>query len=191
MNTREFIIGHYSEIDFDGKPQLPRVNAYHKSQGFPKSSLGYWCGYHFFIGEDGTKVQTRGLDERGAHAVNCGCKTDQSGASFNTLNYRAIGICLAGDFRNHPPNQIQIDVLYDLIQEIQQAYGSRFLLHREVKNTACPGIDYRPLLEEAHKRWLAKDLVRKQDALRWATGSRRTMLERAIARILKLLSPTP
>ncbi len=191
MNTREFSIGHHSDYPHDGKPQLPRVNSDHKKRGFPLSEMGYYVGYHFFIGEGGQLVQTRGLNERGSHADNCGCSIDKSGVPAHLINFRAIGICLAGDFTKEKPNPEQIRTLTFLVMDLQEQYGSRFLLHREVKSTSCPGLDYRPLMKEYEKEWLLQDLEKKQHALQWATGSRRTMLERAIARILKSLSPTP
>lgn len=188
MNTREFSIGHHSDIAHDGLPQFDRVNRYHKGQGFPISTLGAWCGYHLFIEEDGKLIQARSLDERGAHTVNCGCSTDLSGAKYNTLNIRGIGICLAGNFTIEQPTPEQITTLHDVVWELTQLYNSTFLLHRECKATTCPGVNLRTLIDEEHGRWLVKDLAKKENALRWATGLRRSAIEKAIARIMKILS---
>ena len=191
MNTREFSLGHHTDIAHDGRAQFDRVNHYHKSQGFPISSLGTWCGYHLFIEEDGKLIQARSLDERGAHAVNSGSAKDLSEGGYNTINYRGIGICLAGNFSVHPPTLAQVVTLHDVVWDLTQKYGSRFLLHREVKATSCPGTDLRALIDAQHINWLKQDLTTKQNALRWATGLRRTLLERSIARILRVLHPLP
>jgi N-acetyl-anhydromuramyl-L-alanine amidase AmpD len=192
MNTREFAIGHHSDIPRDGKPQLLRVDAGHKARGFPQSKLGYFTGYHFFIEEDGQWVQTRGLDERGAHADNCGCSIDLSGVPRSMINFRSIGICFAGAFqKDGKPTDAQLKAFHEILWSLQKMYGSRFLHHREVKATSCPVVDLRPLYAAEHYKWLEEDLRRKQHALDNVRGVRRTNLERAIAHLLRVLYPTP
>jgi N-acetyl-anhydromuramyl-L-alanine amidase AmpD len=193
MNTREWYIGHHSDIPHDGRPQLQRIENGHQARGFPLSSLGFHVGYHFVIEETGDTVQTRSLDERGAHTDNCGSERcgDISGAPAHLINFRSIGVCLAGDFTINTPKPAQIRSLHEIVWYGAQNYRSRFLLHRETKPTACPVADLHALYSTEHLVWLQMDLKNKQNALRWASGSRRTFLERSIARILRVLSPSP
>jgi len=190
VNTKEFIVGHHSDIRQDGKPQLSRIDNGHRARGFPKSSLGYFVGYHFVIEVDGSYVQTRSLDERGAHADNCGCAADVSGVPKGLINFRSIGICMAGALQHDELTKAQIETLHAIVWKIQQVHGSRFLLHREVKPTSCPVVDLRVLIDEEHLNYLRKDLARKRNALRFVGGERRSMLERAIVRIAKLIGET-
>jgi len=181
-NSREIIILHHSAICQDGKDQFERVNAYHKSQGFPISSLGYFCGYHLFCEKSGLIIQARSLSDRGAHTDNCG-PSDISGVPAHQINFRSIGVCLAGDFTKENPTPEQIYSMHMIVWNLQTMYGSRILLHRETKNTECPGVDLRALYEEEHKRYLEKDLLQKINALKWVKGLRRPLLERAIVRL--------
>lgn len=190
MNTRDFVVVHHSAIRQDGRAQFGRIDNGHRAREFPKSSLGYYCGYHFVVEENGSVLKARELNERGAHADNCGCSTDLSGVGKGLINFRSIGICLAGDFNSDVPTPEQIMSMHALVWSFQ-LQGSRFLLHREVKNTNCPAADFHQLFEQEHVRYLETDLQKKVNALKWATGLRRTMLERAISRVLKLLLPTP
>ncbi len=190
-NTRAFVIGHHTDSPFTGQPQLHAIDSWHKQRGFPKSKMGWYVGYHYVIEENGEIIQTRGLDEIGAHAVNCGCKTDQSGDKAGKINAHSIGVCLVGQLHIIPPTDAQKKSFHDVVWAIQRSYGSKFLMHREVKSTSCPGIDLRTIYNAEHIYWLQDDLDRKRNALRWAQGPRRTMLERACARIVQLLPPSP
>jgi|GEM_PF-3953445 len=129
MNTCEYVLIHHSVVQ--NPVQFDIVNESHRKRGFPKSSLGYYVGYHYFIGMDGTIKVARAEWEIGAH---CAAKM---------MNYRAIGICLAGDFREgRTPNPEQIKSLALLLKDIQarhQMFSSKIMRHGEVKATACPG----------------------------------------------------
>lgn len=130
-----FIVLHHSADDTQG-PQFDKIERSHKARGFPKGSMGYHVGYHWFIGFDGTMKQARKEEERGAH---CSAKM------MNTLG---IGVCLAGNFTKDFPNPAQIDALEELLTGIQERWSldeDAILLHRECKATSCPGKDLRGL----------------------------------------------
>lgn len=183
MKTLAFIIAHHSSIPQNGKPQLDRINNGHKARNFPKSKLNFHVGYHWVIEEDHV-VQTREINETGYHALNCGCSIDKSGFRYGLLNYNSVGVCIAG---NGEVNGFQRKAFHDIVWGMYTVHGSRFLEHREVKNTACPVSDLHALYEAEHLVWLADDLERKKNALKWATGARRNLLERHIARLIRLL----
>lgn len=164
MNTREYVVLHHTADATQG-PQFDKVNRSHKARGFPKSTLGYYVGYHYFIGFDGTVKVARIESESGAH---CAAKL---------MNYRSIGIALAGDFTKHQPNDVQIQTLAMLLKDIKsrnQIPNDRILLHREVKSTACPGVDLRRMALEKIDAITAEDL-------RFRLEQYETMYEKATA----------
>lgn len=185
-NSREFIVLHHTDDPTQG-PQFDKVNRSHKARGFPISKLGWYVGYHYFIGFNGMMKVARREDEIGAH---CDAKD---------MNRRGIGICLAGDFTGNEPNKAQLETLAALCRDIQvrnKINDDHVLLHRECKPTACPGVDLRKLMKE-HDTLLAKDILmtRLEDSYeayeKATTPTEKNMLSRLIDRIKKLLSSTP
>ncbi len=143
---KRYIVLHHT-ADPSKKPQFDKVNGYHKGQGFPISKLGFYVGYHFFVGMDGTTKQARAENEVGAH---CDAKN---------MNVVGIGICLAGDFSKQTPDHRQIISLERLVAELQLRHGipdENILLHRECKKTDCPAVDLRGLLMGERLRIKAK-----------------------------------
>jgi N-acetyl-anhydromuramyl-L-alanine amidase AmpD len=193
MNTKEFVIIHHSDIRQDGQPQLQRIENGHAARGFPISSMGWHVGYHYVVEEDGNIVQCRSLSDCGSHTDNCGSVScgDISGVPRHMINYRSIGVCLEGKFPEDTPTPEQLYSLHSIVWNIQTLYGSRILLHRETKPTNCPGIDLRALYEKEHRFYLENDLLQKMNALKWSKGLRRSLLERAIARLTSFLFPSP
>lgn len=182
-NSREYIVLHHTADPTQG-PQFDKVNASHKARGFPISKLGYYVGYHYFIGYEGTIKVARYESEIGAH---CDAKN---------MNYRGIGICLAGDFSKYTPNKKQIEALAALVRDIKirnQIPDQRVLLHRECKPTACPGTDLRRLIKEVDSL-LAKDVLlsRLEDSYEQyqeaTKPSEKNRLRRLIERIKDLLA---
>lgn len=167
-----FIVLHHTD-DPSQKPQFDKVNSSHQRRGFPKGTLGYYVGYHWFIGFDGSVKQARTEEESGAH---CNAKM---------MNYVGIGICLAGDFTQHKPNPAQIDALETLIMGIQNRWpihDDGILLHRECKATSCPGVDLRALaMLRRSKRETERDIATEKNPMR------QRMLSRRLGRILKWL----
>lgn len=148
MNSREFIVLHHSDDPTQG-PQFDKINAYHKAKGFPKSSLGYYVGYHYFIGFDGTIKVARAEWETGAHC------------NAQLMNYRGIGICLAGALHKRPPNDAQIKSLVTLVKDIQSRNmipDTKLRNHRDCKPTTCPGMDLVKVVLERKKDATPEDL---------------------------------
>lgn len=130
MNSCEYVMIHHTAFA-PLVPQFNLVDGWHKGRGFPKSSLGFYVGYHYFIGFDGTIKVARAEWEIGAH---CNAKM---------MNYRAIGICLAGDFTNgRVPTKEQIAALALLLKDVRarhQIPADKVIRHGDVKSTSCPG----------------------------------------------------
>jgi len=122
MNTPENIIVHHTAVSYDKNPaQFKATNAYHKEKGFPRSSLGYYVGYHYMIEKDGLVIQARSDKDIGAHT------------SQNNMNYSSIGICLTGNFDVELPTDAQIKSLQELINKKQGEYripNSKVVPHR-------------------------------------------------------------
>lgn len=168
-----FIVLHHSDDPTQG-PQFNKINRSHKNRGFPISSLGFYVGYQWLNGFNGQMKQARTEEERGAH---CDAKL---------MNFLSIGVCSAGDFTTHKPNDAQIVSLEKLVWEIQCRWGipnENILLHKECKATACPGTDLRALILK-HRAGLGTFMRYSGDI----TPSVAATLGRAYARRLKRLA---
>lgn len=121
------IIVHHDSVDRKG-PGFDIVNAFHKQEGFPISSLGYYVGYHFWIENDGIVHQARRETEVGAH-----CKGQ---------NYSGIGIGLEGNFDAHLPTDAQIASLTHLLDQLCTSHkipAARIFPHRHYSSKTCYG----------------------------------------------------
>ena len=116
----------------ENEKQFVSVNASHKKrfgEGV-KSKLGYYGGYHYLIERDGTVMQYRGEEEVGAHN------------NVDLMNFKAIGVCFAGNMSTQRISEKQILAGYDLIQRLQLKYGihdDNVQGHKKYKSTQCPG----------------------------------------------------
>ena len=121
------IIFHHTADASLGR-QFDKTNRYHKNHGFPVSSFGYFCGYHFFIERDGTTIFARRLDEIGAH-----CRGE---------NEQAFGVGLAGNFNIERPTEEQIKSLglwCKMLMDRNNISIRAIKPHRLYRSTDCPG----------------------------------------------------
>lgn len=96
-------------------------------------------GYHFVIGNghgmpDGAIETTFRWKEQlhGAHA----------GSSDPKYNQVGIGVCLVGNFENHPPSPKQLAAVKRVVKTLKGAYGipgQNVVGHKDLKSTECPG----------------------------------------------------
>ncbi len=140
--------------------------------------------YHYFIGRDGTVKQ--------AHDDEYIC--DNSGNWI--MNQRSIAICLAGDFTQEEPTNMQIVSLAKLITDIQMCWGipdERVILHREVtpKHTVCPAIDLRHLAFNLRREKMTERLTQLQKSYERSDGPRKAKISRLIDRIQKFTPTYP
>jgi len=127
-NVPRKIIVHHSSRTVD-TPQFGPIDVFHKEQGFRRSSLGYFVGYHYFIEKNGIIVQARKEEEIGQHSI--------------TQNRTSIGICLAGNFDEAMPTEKQIQALGALLIKLVQKHHieeSAILPHRAHRGTHCYGL---------------------------------------------------
>lgn len=149
------IIWHHS-ADASTTPQFEKIDAYHKTRGFPRSGLGYYVGYHYLIEHDGTVRQARRETEIGAH--------DQG------ENYDSIGICMAGHFGLNMPTEAQAEAAAELTDRLVKKWDiSVFGIepHRWKDTTDCPGrllSDYWFVLNYLNRKvgWLKRLLIKTQ-----------------------------
>lgn len=121
------IIVHHDSVSRAG-PSFSIVNDFHKTRGFPESSLGFFVGYHFWIERDGLVKQARAETEVGAH-----CKEQ---------NYTAFGIGLAGNFDVEDPTELQVAALGELLSHLCLKYhisAQRIFPHRRYAQKTCYG----------------------------------------------------
>lgn len=148
------VIIHHTADSYTGD-QLDKVNAWHKERFEMKSKRGFWVGYHYLIEKSGEVIQTRELDEEGAHTKG--------------WNLSAIGVCLAGNFDLEYPAEKQMDslkALFDSLFGRDKLRLTDISFHREFKNTNCPGLHFTDeyLIRELLRR--ASNIVTK--LLLWA-----------------------
>ena len=149
------IIWHHS-ADASTRYQFEGINQYHKTRGFPKSSLGFYVGYHYLVEYDGTIRKARKDTEIGAH------DKDE--------NYGSIGICLAGHFGINKPSAAQAEAAAQLVDELIIKWNvpiTRIDPHRWNDSTDCPGRllgDYWLVLEYLNRKvgWLRRTLLKMQ-----------------------------
>jgi len=130
----QYIVLHHSASENDS---LETIDRFHRE-------VRGWdgCGYHFIIGNgsysgDGQiEVSRRWLEQKhGAHTKVPG---------HPEYNQFGIGICLVGNFEQHPPSARQVQAAQALIAYLMARYAippSNVSLHRVLARgrTACPG----------------------------------------------------
>jgi len=160
MKTHIFL--HHSAI-MGNERQIDRIDASHKARGFPRGSMGYYCGYNIVIEKDGHKIRTRRDSEDGAHTFG--------------HNEEGLGVCLAGNFKHEKPTKQQLHSLRKVTEMWQRNHDipdENVKLHWEVRPTACPGVDLRYLMR-TQNRHTRPSRVRR-------------MSERVLSRLLTRLS---
>jgi len=129
MNKPQNIIVHHTLTARD-TTTFESVNAYHKKTFNFISSLGFYIGYHYFITADGKVTRGRADTDIGAHTK------EQS------MNYKSIGICLAGNFDGEYPSDAQIVNLKSLLHDLAARYNigaDRIVPHRKYAPKSCYG----------------------------------------------------
>lgn len=117
----------------------------HRRRGYSPSKIknpatgeGWHNAYHFFIGKDGTLVQTRLHDERTQHTA-CGLGL-QKCKETPAVNDHSLAIVLAGNFEHEQPTRPQLRALRKLVKELDAQYHfQKIMTHRDASPTSCPG----------------------------------------------------
>lgn len=131
--TWKYIVIHHSAST---NGNATSIGKYHKEVRGWENGLGY----HFVIGNGNTsgdgqiEIGGRWVDQlNGAHA------------GIDEYNRYGIGICLVGNFEDSYPTKAQIRSLRELVYYLQQRCNIPFeniLMHRHVRDTACPGKNF-------------------------------------------------
>ena len=124
----KYLIVHHTATPRD-TTRFESVKKYHIEK------RGFWdIGYHYFINGKGKVIRGRPEEYVGAH-----CKTPPP-----SMNFRSLGICLAGNFEVEKPSEEQLESLEVLLSYLKDKYKvptENVLGHCEVPYTAtlCPG----------------------------------------------------
>lgn len=127
VNNPQVIIVHHDGVS-RAEPSFDIINDYHRSRGFPVSSLGYYGGYHYLIERDGLLRRYRQERESGAHTVG--------------MNASSIGICLAGNMDVEDVTEHQIATLGPLLSNVAARYKIDYQHihpHRRYAQKTCYG----------------------------------------------------
>lgn len=131
---KDYINIHHTAITAltDDSMQFNIVDRGHQIRwdGSTKSQLGYYVGYHYLIERNGVIKQARKDSEVGAHN------------NVDEMNYKAIGICFAGNMEEQELTKYQVKSGIELVNNLVSKYKiprENILPHRYFKATACPG----------------------------------------------------
>lgn len=140
-NNWIYVVVHHSATE---SGSVESIHSEHQQRKDSSGNSWLGIGYHFVIGNgvgmpDGQVEPTFRWRQQihGAH----------SGSVVHNSN--GIGVCLIGNFQNHPPTQRQMKAVTDLVRDLSQRYKipARLVIgHNTVKPTSCPGKNF-PLQE--------------------------------------------
>jgi len=130
----KFVVVHHSATD---SGSVKTIHAAHRQRLDSKGKPWKGIGYHFVIGNgngmpDGAIEATFRWNDQiaGAHA------------GMAKYNQHGIGICLIGNFEEHPPTDAQMKSATELVTLLQSTFklgDNQILRHGDLKATACPG----------------------------------------------------
>ena len=134
MHDWKYIVLHHTASNSGSVDSIDRT---HRERTDADGNHWRGIGYHFVIGNgvgmgDGEVQPTfRWMEQSaGAHAGDL---------EYNTFG---IGICLVGNFEEHPPTPAQLAAvkqLVALLKDVLDIDSSAVLRHGDVKATECPG----------------------------------------------------
>lgn len=134
QNNPKFLIIHHTGGS-DANPlqdssnfTFAQCNEQHRLAFNFRSSLGFYCGYHYYIDKEGVVTRARLDFDEGAHTIG--------------KNLESIGICLAGNFDLTLPTPKQIDSLRKLLAEKMSAWKiplENVVPHRRFAVKTCFG----------------------------------------------------
>lgn len=141
--TWKYIVLHHTASESGDVASIDRDHRQRKdSQGRPWRGIGY----HFLIGNGHPMAD-------GAVEATFRWKQQLPGAHSGDREHNdaGIGICLVGNFNQHPPSKEQLAALERLLKVLRQRYqidAAHVLTHRDVRETQCPGklFPYRQVL---------------------------------------------
>lgn len=127
-----YIIIHHSATDFGSALALHKG---HKRRGFIEG-----LGYHFLI-DNGTLGKAEGQVEISPRWIK---QQDGAHCKAAEMNYKAIGICLVGNFSKEVPTTKQLATLSHLVNTLRRYYNipqKNIIGHGQVPGarTECPG----------------------------------------------------
>lgn len=149
------------------------VNSGHKRKGYPKSELGWYIGYHWFIDSKGRLFQGRKENEDGMHNIG--------------HNFSSVAVCLSGNLENEMATFAQLKTLRGLLPQIQKRWdmtNQDVLGHRDTDKTICPGSNMMTFIK-AYKA-LPEDTVAPPIVIEVSKGRLQAQLD-AIKKVLLAL----
>ena len=149
----KYIIIHHSAVSRENNSeQFDAIQKGHIRRGFGS------IGYHFFVEPSGNIKIGRMKNKIGAH-----CKS-------RFMNFKSIGICLAGNFEEENPTEEQILQLKNLVAKLRKEFNipaNNVRPHRAYAYTACPGERF----TDKMIRDVANNINNDQLASSWAFSS--------------------
>lgn len=166
MNIEYLILhhtaGHRDTDTFEG------IKKYHVDKGWGD------IGYHYLITGDGVVHAGRSEDTVGAH-----CRA-------GGMNFKSLGICVAGNFENEHPSMAQIESLEKLLSELLTKYDipiGKLLAHKEAPEAAtlCCGVNLFSWLVDFRNNYVSYENVDSEE-------SKKIQAIKLLGEAIKLLS---
>jgi len=135
---RPTIYIHHDAYNLPGR-HLFTVDLQHSRENYPKSILGYFTFYQYFIEKDGRVIHTR--PDMDPDVV------------YKDAHRDSISVCLAGNFDRYDVTKEQKKSLRMLFEYFREKYGINPLHikeHRDYQVTSCPG----SRIEKGYFAWL-------------------------------------
>ena len=131
----KYIIIHHSATDHGNALGFHK---YHKTRGFERG-----LGYHFVI-DNGTQGKKEGNIEISPRWIK---QQDGAHCKAGKMNYRAIGVCLVGNFSKDRVSEKQLESLICLVNRLRKYYKipkKNIMGHGQVSGarTECPGNNF-------------------------------------------------
>lgn len=145
MTKPEIVVIHHTG-DYDIRLQFNKVNEWHKSQGYPISSKGFYCFYNDFIERDGTCIEARDPFD-----IKPGTKAEKR---------KSYDMGLAGDFNQEKPTLLQLMTAKNVLTKRMYQLNilpANIKTHRGAENwiTSCPG---NKLSDLEIRQWFQPDI---------------------------------
>ncbi|MFA5110599.1 MAG: peptidoglycan recognition family protein [Desulfobaccales bacterium] len=139
------------------------VDNYQSIAEFHRKEKGWRdAAYHLILSNGNTEIPLGFLEATGRYRY-----LSPSAATKNMYyNWRALHICVVGDYDKHEMPAALKAALADVVQQLQAKYwlaGDKILFHRDCSSSSCPG---RLLTKEKLQGWLASETSRCPISLR-------------------------
>lgn len=138
----KYIVLHHTDISCWKHPeQVNIIDGAHKRRGYLESSTGNHIAYHWFVGCDGTTVNTRPEGEPSTH-TGCGLGEDRCINGYEQINENSIAVVIAGATEEDMPSKEAEEAFKRKVFELKEKYNipnGNIVSHGDTSPSICAG----------------------------------------------------